>query len=397
MFTSLSLISVLLFHFLKRSTYVLVVGMSFVIFSVSIDALYLGYFKEMMVYDTVRIDDTLFYIWVSNYLAFIIFCLIIKKDPGHRTTVLNRKKLAWLGYAFFTVALSATAFNTYNALTTISVVDILINVRAWELSFGRSAIFNYLYFLHIISATIFAVLYKYHKRKLYLFIICVSILMSLFHGIKFTILHAVMFPSLAYFILNEYKVNRVIIVTAAAIFLIFLGYFQFVRGGGLQGVGGYIFTPPVQAVYTIQNQSVLTNEPAGVFYPDLGNIRSHVTTRLGIGGQSQQSSSGLNTITEDEEAIMKAKGFLLNNKYNVTAPIVYVSLFTSLSYFIPFIFLAFMINFVRSRDYNTFFYIFTESYIFMNSILLFWGWKFFDLKMLFLLTVITLLSVKLKK
>jgi hypothetical protein len=358
-----------MFYFLKKSIYIVILGFSYFIFSIVIDGLMMGYFKEQMVYDTVSIDLSLIYIWSIQTVAFMTFSLIIRKDIQKDYALINDKKLLKLAYLFFFLSFLTTIYKLY---TSPSIIIMFTNPREWELAFGANSFLNYIYFLHVISGFIFTYLYVKYKRFKYLIFICISVFLSVFHGIKFTIIHALFMPLFLYLIMNNYKIRKSIVLVGIVFLFSMIYYFNNIRGGGLDGLIGYITSPSIQAIYLIQNSDFVINSPFGVYIPDFLSTLEHIYNKV---TDSNFISAGT------------GKGFILNDKYNLVAPIFKVSTFSIISYILVLIYIAVIINYIKSIKIPTISILFIETLLIFSVFMLFMGWSFFALKLLFLIFI----------
>lgn len=374
MLTFCSILLILMFYFLKKSIYIVILGFSYFIFSIVTDGLMMGYFKEQMFYDTVNIDLSLIYIWSIQTVAFIIFSLIIRKDIQKDYSLINDKKLLKLGYLLFLVSLLTTIYKLY---TSPSIILMFTNPREWEFAFGANSFLNYIYFLHVISGFIFTYLYVKYKRFKYLIFICISVFLSVFHGIKFTIIHALFMPVFLYLIMNNYKIRKSIVFVGIIFLSLMLYYFNNVRGGGLDGLIGYITSSSIQSIYVIQNSDLIINSPFGVFVPDFYVHIQHIFNRL---TDNNYISAGTGT------------GFILNDMYNLFAPISTASMFTTISYVLVLSYIAVVVNFFKSIKSATISLLFIESILMFSIFMIFVGWSFFALKLLYLILIMILID-----
>lgn len=366
MLTIFSLILLLLILKIKKSTFLIFFGLNFILFSIVVDGLFLGYFEDQFDYGEIKLNLSLFYIWVSYLFAFIIFSIVINRDKKVEDIYIPKNYTDIL--IFFTISVSFFA-TIINILRAGNPMQVFLTPRIWEINFGRYPLLNYLYFLHIVSGFIALVQYKIYKKKIYLFIFILSVILSVFHGIKMSIAHAIIIPSFAFFILNNYKLNR-FVYRAGIIFLcIILFFFIFIRGGGLDGFFGYFTSGSINAIYKIQKTELLLNSPIGTIIPDISSMLGWMWRRL---SESEFVSNN------------PGVGFILNEKYNTFHPIS-DSYFTTFSFFLMPLFLAIVINLVKKRKYVTITNLFVESFLLYSCFMFFWSWIFWQIKILYLI------------
>lgn len=376
MITFCSILLITMFYFLKKSIYVLILGFSYLVFSIVTDGLILGYFKEQMIYDTINIDLSLVYIWSIQTIGFVVFSLIIKKDISKDYKKINDKKVLIIGYFLFFLALITTIYKLY---TSPSILLMFTSPREWEFAFGANSFLNYVYFLHVISGFLFTYLFVRYRRFKYLFFIFLSVFLSVFHGIKFTIIHALFIPIFLYLIMNNYKIKKSLIFIGMIFLIGMIYYFNNIRGGGLGGLIGYITSPSIQSIYVIQKSDLIINSPFGVYIPDFYSILEHLYMRI---TDTNYISAGT------------GKGFLLNDKYNLAAPISNASIFTIASYILVLAYFALIINYFKSIKTITISLLFIEVILMFSIFMLFVNWSFFALKIIFLITITLIIDRK---
>ncbi|OYZ00874.1 MAG: hypothetical protein B7Y37_08200 [Sphingobacteriia bacterium 28-36-52] len=369
MFTFLSIVFSFLSFKLKRSSFLNFFSLNFIIFSFVIDGLIFGLFKDQFEFGAVNIDLSLAYIWVSYLLSYLIFAIIIKKDKESEQLFIPKTFSDKLIIFFLIISTVATIINVKRAG---NIEMLFLFPREWEMNFGRYPLINYMYFLHIVVAFISIVQFKIHKSKYYLFAFIIAILLSVFHGIKMSIAHAVLIPSFGFFILNDYKLNKFIYRISLFFISLILIFFMFVRGGDIDGFLGYITSGTVNSIYKIQKTEFLLNSPIGTIIPDVGSMAGWIFRRF-TNSEFISNNPGV--------------GFILNEKYNTFHPIS-DSYFTTLSFFIMPMFLALVINRVKSRKYITIPNLFVESFLLYACFMFFWSWIFWQIKILYLILVI---------
>jgi hypothetical protein len=122
----------------------------------------------------------------------------------------------------------------------------------------------------------------------------------------------------------------------------------------------------------IQNSDFVINSPFGVYIPDFLSTLEHIYNKV---TDSNFISAGT------------GKGFILNDKYNLVAPIFKVSTFSIISYILVLIYIAVIINYIKSIKIPTISILFIETLLIFSVFMLFMGWSFFALKLLFLIFI----------
>ena len=342
MFSFITLVLLLALYRARRTVFVLAYGFNSVVFALVIDVLLYGGFSEQMVHAKIDIDESLVYLAIVNMLGLLAFCVAIRRDRLDREIVLFKPGINIVMSVCVTLSVAVAVYNT------IRVGDIglmVVSPRQWELSWGRNAILNYIYFLHTIAAFLAIVMYWRTRKTKYAVVFVICVLVSPLLGIKSVIAHTVLIPICGFIILDRYKISRRVIAGGFVFVCIMVLFFSFVRGGGTAGIIGYITSGSVNSVYVIQNSNVVMHSPVGIFVPNIGGMVNWVERRLFA--KPSVGSAG------------RSGGFILNDEYNVFHPILGASMLTAVSYPIAVAFLAFAINFVKGRR------IITPSWLFV--------------------------------
>ena len=108
--------------------------------------------------------------------------------------------------------------------------------RAWEKLFGQYVLLNYMYFLHLPALVVLGVLTgKGYGKRLDWLIICILLSLTVFHGIKYTILHGFFFFLFALYLARNERLSKFFYFTSLVLFILMLSFFMFIRGGGVEG------------------------------------------------------------------------------------------------------------------------------------------------------------------
>lgn len=136
-------------------------------------------------------------------------------------------------YICFTFSLIALFINLNRVGFNVTIL--FSNARSYESVFGKSWIVNYIYFLHLPTLFLLIIKYIQEKRLSFRFYLIgiFSVLMSFFHGIKFTIFDAIFFPFFFYLSLNGLSRNaKKFGLLLISLFILIFSLFSYtIRGG----------------------------------------------------------------------------------------------------------------------------------------------------------------------
>lgn len=149
---------------------------------------------------------------------------------------------------------------------------LFIDPRAYQNTFGEDSIINYLYFLNVPALCIGVLCNCKHIKLPYSKIInFFLIVISFFHGIKFTIFDAFMYPIIFYSLLENRTVFKKMILVALLLIIIFLLFAEFIRGGSgkspLVAFLGYILPNYYNVGWVIENHISNFGDIGGLISP----------------------------------------------------------------------------------------------------------------------------------
>jgi oligosaccharide repeat unit polymerase len=276
----------------------------------------------------------------------------------------------FISFSFYvTAVLSILAFLVnYIRVLSIGGIEVLfINPRLYELTFGANSVINYIYFLNVPSLIFLLLKKRYgYIKKIDLLIALVLVLISIFHGIKFTIFDTVIIPAL-FSILSLNKSNKINLSKYFKLFTPMIGVFlvfnQFVRGSSgklTEAFLGYILPSYVNLLYSVSIEPVSFNFVLKLFWPSL--IQYPLT----------------------DISIMNPVGFMLNPKYNMpTGILIMYETFNYLGLiFIPLI-LMLISKFLMKNRHKNIVYMFTNTMFHYCLLFLFWSWSFTKIKYIY--------------
>lgn len=365
----IALVLVLLCWSAKRSSYVMCASVGYLIHAISLDLLALGVLDSQMEFAVVEAYSfEYFYSFVLTTCALVFFTLLLKFKDDQYPKPAHSKRLIRVGYFFLIVSFSALLLNLNR---TGGIALMFIEPRLYELTFGQSVFLNYLYFLHLPAAILFVVGYISSRNSFYLLLVLVCMIFSLFHGIKFTIIHAFIYPALIFWIYSSYKFNKFIILSALSLVAVIVTYFNEVRGN-IDDLLGYLTSSSMNAIFLLTKGNLVINSPFGVIFPDVGFFLQRLLDRV--------FAVPIETSLYDP--------FVLNAKYNLVPAWYSSSLIGLPSNLFVVGLLCGAINIVRKNYYPNIGRAVIEAHIYFTLLLSFQGWALFSLKMMFVLCVL---------
>lgn len=287
--------------------------------------------KKLFIFvNNLNYENYLFYgfaIFVS-VLIIIIYDNFNRKSINNPTVNYNLEKLIRLYYILAFISLFATIVNLSHVNFSFSLL--LVSPREYELLFGKSTFSNYLYFLNIPSLCIY--IYVTQTRNIRIkystIINTLLVLISLFHGVKFTFFDTILIPLLFY----NYISTRGLDFKKIAIILLFLSLFY------------YLFS-----TYIRGGESGFVNQLLSYILPNYYNLAYSIE-------KEPLQWDGLNSLMPDKFPTFFTyfykygpEGFVLNEKYNMQTA--YISYYRLAWMFGPFIFLG-VISLLRRNLLN---------------------------------------------
>jgi hypothetical protein len=154
-------------------------------------------------------------------------------------TVIDSYSSHRIGLMFYALSLiSIFAFILNFQRVGFSAGMMFASPRKYEALFGQYWYINYLYFLHVPALILYSLrIYLKNNRFFDHGIAIILVLISAFHGIKYTVFDAVFFPIAFYIGLVGFKKIRKLFYAAILLFLGFFTLFSyFVRGADGEGI-----------------------------------------------------------------------------------------------------------------------------------------------------------------
>lgn len=371
MFTLLSFMMTLFLMYKKQNIwlYLALFSFGFISFSLAIDGNFYGWWDYMYVKNYVENSPLIIYFWLIYAFSFLAFFLIIKNTRAAVRLLdgLYLKRLRKIGYFLFWLALIATLIN-FKRAGDISIL--FINPREWEFLFGQNVILNYIYFLHLPALVIFSlVLGKGKARRFDLLIIFLLLVMTVFHGIKFTILHGFLFFFFTFYLSRGEVFSKFIYIGVIVLFSLLLSFFIFARGGGAVGMFDYIISASVNSMYIINNFQLYEIGQIGTFIPF--NIAFFEKAFYRLQGEFLPRPDGL------------PSSFLLNDSYNLQTALTKTGIGLGIGFIVATSLLAFLVNSFRKTNLNRVHYLFFLVLVMDVLLFTFTGWELYKLKLWF--------------
>lgn len=379
MFVVVSILTILAYVRMKRhvSVYIILYGFSVFSFSLAIDGNFHSLWDYMYVYDDVENSVEIILYWMILYGSyFLFFCLLSNRPSKFKFSKIKPKKLSFLAYSLALLSLFAAFYNYYGAG---DISTMLTNPRAWEARFGRKVITNYIFFLHLPALVLFGILLGAGKgTKKDMVIVGLLLLSSGLHGIKFTVLHAFLFYSFSFLVVRGERFTGQVYIIFMILLAFILGFFVFVRGGGVIGFFDYIVSASVNSMYTINNFEFYDISSYKVLNPLSFVPFDRLESRLIEGRMFDHS---LNS------------GFYLNDKYNLQHALTKVGFAFGSGFVIYTAIFAMAINFLRRSSGVEFHKIYFLVMIMSSLLLLFTAFDFYKTKLWFGFFVIFLVYI----
>lgn len=300
-------------------------------------------------------------ILLSYPLAFILTRYIVESrglpvgQPQLQPNVINSYSSSRVTAFFYILcALALSAFLLNFQRVDFSATMMLTNPRKYELLFGQYWYINYLYFLHVPALILYAL--KIHlksNRFIDHFLAILLVVISAFHGIKYTVFDALFFPLTFYIALVGFKKIRKLFYFAVAFFLSFFTLFSyFIRGAkNTESLDlalaflNYLIPNYYNLFYLLEINPFPITLPLDIFFNHLSGIFS------------EYRFSG---------------GFILNDKYNMITGAANVIASLSIFGFVIFYALFNVIYISIKRSSLTMLYL--KSYILISYLMFFYSY-----------------------
>lgn len=341
-------------------------GFALLIFSFAIDGNFLGLWDYMYVFDTVENSPLIVFYWFIFVLSYITFFIFIsnKKISAHQSEV-NIPNIRLVAYILAFLSVFATC---YNVLGAGSPAMIISDSRAWELAFGRSVIFNYIYFLHLPALVLLGMIVGKRRANIFDFVLVVTLLTSsVFHGIKFTILHAFVFFVFSIYLVKGEVFSKSFYVLVFILTGLIVSFFIFGRGNGVYGALNYVVSASVNSMYRINNFSFYEISSLSILNP----LSFLPVERIGP------------RLFSDELQLGSGEGFILNELYNLQHVITRAGFGIGSALIIYSFVFAIAINYLRLHAFNKYYRLFFLIMLINTLLFYFTAFEFYKTKLWF--------------
>jgi len=392
MFIVISLFVLSIVYFFDRHTkkiHFFTISLMYLPFSIAYEFKDIELFSVFFVFEKPKMEAvfyTLYGVLSLSIIAAMFLSSYVPYKPVvecYRIYFRRKKRIAFLYYSLALISVISFLINFQSV--GFSPTTLFINPREYEHEFGSNFAVNYLYFLNVPAIC----LYIFYKKvtglqlKFGILINCVLIVVSFFHGIKFTIFDTLLIPSFfAYILYYQEKIEwKKILIFFMLLALVFVGFMELVRGGTssiVVNLVSYILPNYYNFVYSVEQEIIQFNFVFPLLFPD--KIPDPFTEYSHVG----------------------PTGFLLNDKYNM-----YTGLFSLYSAFnifgililIPCIYVLNKILILRSG--GSLFALFLATIFSFCLFFMFYFWAFTKTKYWYYLFVFLLvdifLRIKIKK
>ena len=262
---SFSVLSILLiaFYINRNRNLILILGTPLIFYFLCYDLRNQEFVNDIFVINKVfNFTNYLFYgasLFLSNltiiFFDNLLLIKIRKKEKLREAINYNNNRLIKLFYLFSILSHIGVIFN-------LSHVDYSFELlfkspRDYEMIFGASAFFNYLYFTNVIALIICVYLTHNNVKLRFKNLICVSlIIISFFHGVKFTVFDTILFPFIFYGYLKRGEIGLILPTILIGFLLLFYWAFSsFIRGAALnpiEQIFSYILPNYYNLAFSIQ-------------------------------------------------------------------------------------------------------------------------------------------------
>ena len=329
----------------------------------------------------------------KSYLLFFLTSLSFaigislsnfKDKQNYIKTKYNYKKMKAAYYCMSFISIIAFIINLCRVLTNGGLGLLFMNPRGYEEIFGASTSINYLYFLNI-PALCLSLYLKHNNIKLKKsgIINFVLVVMSFFHGIKFTIFDTILYPVCFYYLIKQKVSIKPLIITFSVLLSIFIIFSIFVRGGDekspFMSVALYILPNFYNLSYNVENHSNIFGM-SGIM-------------ELIIPDKLPKPPLGWMQWGEKEA------GFILNDAYNMFT--ILDTLFYAFNFIAPlfFILIFILFKYIYNRKDCTIIHLFVSTYFLFCLFFSFYFYAFTKTKNVYYIIVFLLIHLfcKIKK
>lgn len=334
--------------------------------------------KNVFEYFRLKLTIRSYFFYFITIISFLIALILLGKRSyyfNYREQHYNFSRLKWLYYIFAVLSLLGFFINISRVIGNIGLI--FIAPRAYEEQFGANPFINYLYFLNV-PAICLSIYLSFNKCKVRFSCIInvLLIVISFFHGIKFTIFDTLFIPAIFYYLLyDQVPMKKIIIVFLSGIAVFFI-FSLCVRGATEER------SPTIAFIcYIIPNYYNL-EYCIETFTCNFGDFMSLITPE-----KVPSVTSGLSNIE------MPPDRFIFNPAYNMTTSL--FNLYNTLNILGPlFYILIFQVQFwVYKNRQKSLMVLFLTTYMVYCLLFSFYFYPYIKLKNVYYLAVFVLIEI----
>jgi len=349
-------IVVFLFDKSAKKIYAITTLPSIFILWVTFAAVGSGYFKELQVFNTIKLTVTSILVLITISFSNIIPLLFQKKRIEGNSDYLDVKympaKLSNFFLSTFFFMILAITYFSYKRAGGVS--SLMLDPRNYELTFGKYTVLNYVYFSSAVIALGFIERHYHKKSFINVFAICVLIACASLFGNKTSFLDLLIICMIYTYL--RFSFNFTILLLPLISFILISVYFELVRGGGVIGISYYLTQGSLNFLYFLGEDKFYYIDPVSLIF------------RFDF----------LNSYLNDTFPL----GFVLNEKYNTATSFFHLWAFGRyLSFFfVYFVYYTCCLN-VNIRRPSS---VFPVLPLMIAFVLFFFSFRIFMIKLIFL-------------
>lgn len=266
-FTIISILFSALYAFFDKTKYkVFAMGSSALMFffGVSIDLMDHPQIQIFFRYKKPKLTEITYSYFFITLIALLLCHILIYFFYNQKVYEIPQKKysdrkLKRAFYILSLLSLAGLAVNLINVVRSGFTIELLvIDPRQYEELFGFNVLLNYLYFLNIPAVLVYIYITQVHETKVRFgkFLVVILIVISGFHGIKYTIFDSILIPGFFYLLLSRNTQLKYIAIVFGLLIGIYSLFSTFVRGGyydsGLLNFVSYIIPNYLNLFHNIE-------------------------------------------------------------------------------------------------------------------------------------------------
>lgn len=172
--------------------------------------------------------------WVSVLIVLVVDQILSARQSS-KDCISVDYKLGTLSKAYYFFSLLSIAGTIVNfSHVGYSFNLLFVSPRQYELTFGSSTLMNYLYFLNVPALCIYIYLRNKQNEKIPAgkVVNMLLVIVSVFHGVKFTVFDTVLIPLFFFYYSTDKPINYgKLVLILGLLILFYLGFSTYIRGG----------------------------------------------------------------------------------------------------------------------------------------------------------------------